>query len=251
VHLRYHATLTAALLFPLTGAQSQEAAPPTIVLAPPVKPSPPAPPRVEHCDGPEYPNAAKRAEVQGTTRVRLRLDALGNVTEAEVISTSGESREHKFLDHVTREAFKKCKFEPGNAGRVAILDYVFSLNFEDSSPGLHGQTVRVMPPPHHHTGKGVLRTGSCPLPTYPEASLKLGQTGTGRIKVELAPNTRVLSSGIVVSSGVPELDSAALAVIPRCTYTPSFQGGQAVKDFIIVEFVWKTDPAPTVEFDSK
>ncbi|WP_457443986.1 energy transducer TonB [Roseateles sp. P5_E4] len=111
--------------------------------------------------------------------------------------------------------------------------------------------VEPMKPPGNYTGKGVLRTGSCPKPAYPPESLAAGRSGTGQIRVNMSAQARVLSSEVLVSSGTPELDEAARAVLPRCSYTPSFKDSNPVADTMVIEFVWALSPTPSVSFDSK
>jgi TonB family protein len=114
-----------------------------------------------------------------------------------------------------------------------------------------GDTTVIAPPPNNHTGKGVLRASLCPPVPYPENSLKLGHSGRGRIRVEVAANGNVLNSYVAVSSNFPELDGEALTVVPKCKYIPSYLNGRPIKDSLIVEFVWSLEPWPTVTFDSK
>jgi TonB family protein len=111
--------------------------------------------------------------------------------------------------------------------------------------------VQPMNPPGNYTGKGVLRTGSCPKPAYPPDSLAAGRSGTGQIRVNMSERAKVLSSEVIASSGTPELDEAARAVLPRCTYTPSFKDSNPVADSMVIEFVWALSPTPSVNFDSK
>jgi TonB family protein len=116
-----------------------------------------------------------------------------------------------------------------------------------SSPGV----TYVAPPAHSHTGKGVLRARSCPPVPYPESSLKNGDSGRGLINVEISSNAQVVGSQITTSSGSPELDAAAIAVMRKCEFTPSFDHGRRVADALTVEFVWSLTPTPSVTFDSK
>jgi protein TonB len=111
--------------------------------------------------------------------------------------------------------------------------------------------VKVLPPPHKHTGQGVLRANSCPPISYPEKSLQEKVVGVGRARVETTPDGKYSSSYISVSSGSEELDKAALAALPRCQYTPSFREGVGIRDTLIIEFVWALEPKPGVAFDSK
>jgi protein TonB len=86
-------------------------------------PTPPAPPSItarpaqinanDPSCKPEYPPAALRAQASGTTRVRFAVDANGKVTSAEVVGSSGSSRENRLLDNAAKAALATCPFKPG------------------------------------------------------------------------------------------------------------------------------------------
>jgi protein TonB len=103
----------------------------TTVMPPPapetrlVPPSPPAPPapsivaraaRVDATDPacrPDYPPAALRAQVAGTSRIRFTVDANGKVTGADVVGSSGPTREHRLLDNAAKAALASCPIKVG------------------------------------------------------------------------------------------------------------------------------------------
>jgi len=62
---------------------------------------------------PEYPAAALRADASGTTTVRFAIDAAGKVTNAEVVGSSGPTREHRLMDRAAIQSLSGCKFQPG------------------------------------------------------------------------------------------------------------------------------------------
>jgi protein TonB len=57
---------------------------------------------------PAFPESARQRGETGTTRVRLQVDAAGQVTQVEVLETSG-SRE---LDRATQDYFRRWRFRP-------------------------------------------------------------------------------------------------------------------------------------------
>lgn len=97
---------------------------------------PPAPPSLTtlNCPKLQYPNAAIRAEAQGVTAVRLKVDETGKVTYAEVVGSSGESREHKLLDHVAADTLAKCQFNAlvGAGERSTVLKATWALNYDQA-----------------------------------------------------------------------------------------------------------------------
>jgi periplasmic protein TonB len=98
-------------------------APVTIAPAPaPAAPPAPASPvvaarpaigNVSECK-PEYPAAALRAEITNvSTTIRFNVDASGKLAGAEIVKSSGASREHKQMDRAVLSALSGCKFQAG------------------------------------------------------------------------------------------------------------------------------------------
>jgi protein TonB len=81
----------------------------------------------------DYPAAAARNEVTGTTVVRFFIDAQGKVAKYELVKSAGSSREHKMLDRVAIEKFSACHFTPGTdengrpVGATKDVEYVWKL----------------------------------------------------------------------------------------------------------------------------
>ena len=118
-------------------------APVTIAPAPAPAPAPPPPapapmaarPAITDASGcrPDYPPAAARAEATGTTVIRFTIDAGGRVASAEIVKSSGPSREHRLLDRAAVTALSECKFTPGRdetgrpVGASTNVEYVWRL----------------------------------------------------------------------------------------------------------------------------
>jgi len=83
---------------------------------------------------PVYPAAAQRAGAQGTSRIRFTVDAVGHVVGAQILQSSGSTREHRMMDKAAAEALAQCPVtlgidESGRAvGGTADVDYVWTLN---------------------------------------------------------------------------------------------------------------------------
>ena len=115
---------------------------PEVKITPPAPPAPPAPAiqaraaRINANDPackPEYPAAAQRANAVGTSRIKFTVDANGKVTAAEVVGSSGPTREHRLLDKAAQAALSTCPFSPGvdstgkPVGTEVVVEYAWKL----------------------------------------------------------------------------------------------------------------------------
>lgn len=82
---------------------------------------------------PEYPPAAVRAGATGVTKMRFVVDATGKVTSAEIVGSSGPTREHRLLDNAAKSTIAACPFTPGvdveghPTGTTVPVEYVWKL----------------------------------------------------------------------------------------------------------------------------
>jgi protein TonB len=117
--------------------------PAPVTIAPAPAPAPPAPApatvaaqpaigNVSDCR-PQYPAAALKAQVTGSTTIRFTIDATGKMVNAEVVRSSGPSREHRLLDRTAVNALSDCTFRPGRdangnpVGASFPVEYVWKL----------------------------------------------------------------------------------------------------------------------------
>jgi protein TonB len=129
---------------------TQVAPPPApVTIAPPpppaAAPAPPPPPRqaarptfadATACrpTSDDYPAAARRADAQGTTKVRFNVGPDGKLAGAEVVRSAGPTREHKMLDRIALSKLSECTFKPGAdengapIGGTFEVEYVWRIN---------------------------------------------------------------------------------------------------------------------------
>ena len=124
-----------------TVAPPPQADRPVVATAPPAPPAPPAvaarPARIDANDPacrPDFPAAAARAGATGVSRIKLTVDANGKVQTAEVVGSSGPTREHRLLDNAAKTAFSSCHVYPGidetgkPVGTTTVAEYVWKLD---------------------------------------------------------------------------------------------------------------------------
>ena len=77
------------------------------------------------------------------------------------------------------------------------------------------------------TASGLAATHT--TPPYPALARRLGQEGNVRLQLTISPQGDVVAAQVVASSGVPELDSTAVAwVMAHWKYKSAVQGGVTV-----------------------
>jgi len=178
---------------------------------------------------PEYPSAARAAQLEGTVLVDVVIDEGGKVASAvaatDVRKTrwvrgkeSGET-EIQPADPMLREAAEKAaleaRFSPTRLSQVPVkvsgsIIYKFVLSDSEISGGLLN-------------GKAI----SLPMPAYPDAALPLRACGTVSVKVTFDENGDVISA--VATSGHPLLKDAAVKAAKEAKFSPTSLDGQFVK----------------------
>jgi protein TonB len=82
------------------------------------------------CAEPIYPVAALRIGAEGVTRLAYTVTESGEITDAVVQVSSGETREHKLLDRSAMAFLRTCRYK-GNAvptpGRFSF-EYRWSIS---------------------------------------------------------------------------------------------------------------------------
>ena len=62
---------------------------------------------------PVYPHVAEREGVEGITKLRIKVDAAGHVTGAEILEPSGKQRQNRNMDQAAIEALSQCPVSSG------------------------------------------------------------------------------------------------------------------------------------------
>jgi protein TonB len=72
-----------------------------------------------------YPEEAKKADVEGTVRLKVSLDPEGNVTDVVVMTGPGYG-----LNEAARDALKRFRFKPATKGGEAVgYTFIYSYTF--------------------------------------------------------------------------------------------------------------------------
>ncbi len=75
---------------------------------------------------------------------------------------------------------------------------------------------------------------SNPEPSYPPASLELGESGAVLLRVAVSADGQPTSVEVARSSGFGRLDRAAVAAVKRWRFTPARRGSEAVAGTVLV-----------------
>jgi len=86
------------------------------------------------CAQPQWPDEARRYEIDGITTIRFEIDRNGKVMRPAVTASSG----WKILDDAALRSIGQCAFRSGHPGGPYPLQYVWKF---DDAPVLHPQLV--------------------------------------------------------------------------------------------------------------
>lgn len=205
---------------------------------------------------PEYPAAALRAAAQGTTRVRLTIDATGRITATDVVESAGPTPAHKLLDQAAAGALVGCPIKPardatGNAVPAQFtVDYRWAL---DSSALVVPPDAATLPSTDGSTNGQPLPAGWKParirtvqpacLPTYPTEIFRAKVRGTTRLSFGVDEKGQMTDARFVGSAGSSTmqqaLDSEAMRALSACRFDAGTDAqGQPQATRLVVEYRW-------------
>lgn len=79
---------------------------------------------------------------------------------------------------------------------------------------------------------------NCKKPSYPPASVRLGEAGTVLLRFLIDTDGRVKSSEVQSSSGHKRLDEAAREALSLCRFKPGISDGQPVEAWATLRYTW-------------
>jgi periplasmic protein TonB len=79
---------------------------------------------------------------------------------------------------------------------------------------------------------------NCRKPSYPPASVRLGEAGTVLLRFLIDTDGRVKSSEVQSSSGHKRLDEAAREALSLCRFKPGISDGQPVEAWATLRYTW-------------
>jgi len=79
---------------------------------------------------------------------------------------------------------------------------------------------------------------SCTPPVWPDAEKQAGHQGKVTLRFLVNTEGKVESASVVDSSGYPALDDAARDTLGKCDFHPGRSGGQPVKTYANIQYVW-------------
>ena len=79
---------------------------------------------------------------------------------------------------------------------------------------------------------------NCKKPSYPPASVRLGEKGTVLLRFLIDTDGRVKSSEVQSSSGHQRLDEAAREALSLCRFKPGISDGQPVEAWATLRYTW-------------
>jgi TonB family protein len=90
-----------------------------------------------------------------------------------------------------------------------------------------------------HAAPEALPVPACRAPEYPRQSARLSEEGISLLGFLVRTDGTVSGSRILNSSGIPELDQAALVALAKCTFGPATRDGVAIDTWVRVKYEWR------------
>ena len=128
------------------------------------------------------------------------------------------------------------------AGRRCAIGTMVATLCCVSMPSLAQSVKKTVPLKSPLTPAVLLDAAQC-VPTWPEAAIGLGESGTASLLLRVGPDGTVSNATVASSSGFQDLDDATIAAASKCKFSPALKKGKPVVSSVPFTHVW-TLPAP-------
>ncbi len=206
---------------------------------------------------PEYPEAARKAGIQGNVGVRVTIDEKGKVVSAEAsrvmpLCPSVVTPETVGLLNAAILSAKKATYGQSDSSRIGFIRYIFQLpntpknrstgsvgarvaGISESEPTEVKMKLAITDLPDTVSG-GVLngKAIALPKPSYPAAARAIRATGTVEVQVVIAEDGTMYSAESI--SGHPLLRSSSEIAACGSRFMPTLLEGKPVKVAGIIKY---------------
>jgi TonB family protein len=214
-------------------------------------PSPPVPPstadqdevkmpvlKVETRVLPEYPEAERKAGVEGEVIVEVEVTEEGSVEGMKVVQRVDG---HPSMGESVMEAIRQWRFEPGTKNGVPVrttvaIPFTFALQ-DDEKPGELDTYPELV-------GETLVH------PEYPEDARKAGVSG--RVLLEVLVKQDGTPGDITVKEGIagyPSLDEAAVTAVRQWKFKPATKDGKPAETTVAIPVMFRLDEDKPKETD--
>jgi len=171
-----------------------------------------------------YPEAAIKANAEGTTLLEFTVTQQGAVANIKVGKTSGNAD----LDAAAMQCASTWQYKPAlQRGKPVDIDWQASVQWALRSPA--NETT----PAANETLPSQLPGHVCR--NYPHGALWDEAQGSARVSFRIAADGTVKDAAITKSTGNNDLDQAALACVAAWKYKP------ATRDGVAVDWSWEAN----------
>jgi len=184
---------------------------------------------------PEYPDAERKAAIEGAVMLKARILKDGSVGEITVVEgVEG----HPALEESAKNALRQWKFEPATENGEPVemdvqIPLAFRLDGHEKTGGEETGGEETMPQ---------LIQDSIVRPEYPEDARKAGITGRVILETEVKPDGT--PGNITVKEGIPgfpAFDEKAIEAVKQWRFKPGTRDGKPVASTVMIPMEFKLD----------
>lgn len=187
-------------------------------------------PEMTHQEDPVYPEEAKEKKLEGEVWIKALVGKDGKVIKA-IVDKPSES-EHGF-DEAALEAARKCEYKPAiQNGKPVAVWVSYKVDFTHGDKKAKTTIEKAPGPEKNMPDEQPAEMIYKAAPEYPEAIKKAGKAGVVWVKCLVNTDGMVKEAMAAKSSGIEELDKAALEMAKKCKFKPAMKDGKAVESWV-------------------